>query len=89
MHTNPALAGFFFGVDETPLWVQGMVAGNGLIALALTTFATRRPARVLLGAASGAAWRCARCRVIAQRALRAISALGFWSGSARRRQLLD
>jgi general nucleoside transport system permease protein len=34
----------------TPLWVQGMVAGRGWIALALTTFATRRPARALLGA---------------------------------------
>jgi general nucleoside transport system permease protein len=34
----------------TPLWVEGMVAGKGWIALALTTFATWRPARVLLGA---------------------------------------
>jgi simple sugar transport system permease protein len=34
----------------TPLWVPGMVAGKGWIALALTTFATWRPARVLLGA---------------------------------------
>jgi ABC-type uncharacterized transport system permease subunit len=32
------------------LWVEGMVAGKGWIALALTTFATWRPARVLLGA---------------------------------------
>ena len=31
-------------------WVEGMVAGKGWIALALTTFATWRPARVLLGA---------------------------------------
>jgi ABC-type uncharacterized transport system permease subunit len=30
--------------------VEGMVAGRGWIALALTTFATWRPARVLLGA---------------------------------------
>jgi general nucleoside transport system permease protein len=30
--------------------VEGMVAGKGWIALALTTFATWRPARVLLGA---------------------------------------
>jgi simple sugar transport system permease protein len=29
----------------TPLWVEGMVAGRGWIALALTTFATWRPAR--------------------------------------------
>jgi simple sugar transport system permease protein len=34
----------------TPLWVEGMIAGKGWIALALTTFATWRPARVLLGA---------------------------------------
>ncbi len=33
-----------------PLWVEGMVAGRGWIALALTTFATWRPVRVLLGA---------------------------------------
>ncbi len=32
------------------MWVEGMVAGKGWIALALTTFATWRPARVLLGA---------------------------------------
>ena len=35
---------------STPLWVEGMVAGRGWIALALTTFATWRPARVLFGA---------------------------------------
>ena len=40
-------------------------------------------------AASDVAWRCARCGVIAQGALRAISAIGFWRGSACRRQLLD
>jgi simple sugar transport system permease protein len=34
----------------TPLWVEGMTAGKGWIALALTTFATWRPSRVLLGA---------------------------------------
>jgi simple sugar transport system permease protein len=33
-----------------PLWVEGLVAGRGWIALALTTFATWRPVRVLLGA---------------------------------------
>jgi len=37
-------------VIYTPLWVEGMIAGKGWIALALTTFATWRPARVLLGA---------------------------------------
>jgi simple sugar transport system permease protein len=44
------LAGAYLSVAYTPLWVEGMVAGKGWIALALTTFATWRPARVLLGA---------------------------------------
>ena len=44
------LAGAYLIVIYTPLWVEGMVAGRGWIALALTTFATWRPARVLLGA---------------------------------------
>ena len=64
------LAGAYISVVYTPLWVEGMVAGKGWIALALTTFATWRPARVLLGAylfggvtmlqfhLQGAAWRC-------------------------------
>ncbi len=44
------LAGAFLSVVYTPLWVEGMTAGKGWIALALTTFATWRPARVLAGA---------------------------------------
>ena len=40
--------GAFISTVYTPLWVEGMVAGRGWIALALTTFATWRPARVLL-----------------------------------------
>jgi ABC-type uncharacterized transport system permease subunit len=44
------LAGAYISLIYTPLWVEGMVAGKGWIALALTTFATWRPARVLLGA---------------------------------------
>jgi len=44
------LAGAYISVIYTPLWVEGMVAGKGWIALALTTFANWRPARVLLGA---------------------------------------
>jgi simple sugar transport system permease protein len=44
------LAGAYLAVIYTPLWVEGMVAGKGWIALALTTFGTWRPARVLLGA---------------------------------------
>ena len=44
------LAGAFISVVYTPLWVENMVSGRGWIALALMTFATWRPARVLLGA---------------------------------------
>ena len=44
------LAGAYVSVVYAPLWVEGMIAGKGWIALALTTFATWRPARVLLGA---------------------------------------
>ncbi len=44
------LAGAFMSLVYTPMWVEGMVAGRGWIALALTTFATWRPARVLIGA---------------------------------------
>ena len=44
------LAGAYIATVYTPLWVEGMVAGRGWIALALTTFATWRPVRVLLGA---------------------------------------
>ncbi|WP_372527539.1 ABC transporter permease [Piscinibacter sp.] len=44
------ISGAYISVVYTPLWVEGMVAGKGWIALALTTFATWRPTRVLLGA---------------------------------------
>ncbi len=44
------ISGAYVSVVYTHLWVEGMVAGKGWIALALTTFATWRPARVLLGA---------------------------------------
>jgi simple sugar transport system permease protein len=44
------IAGAYLSVVYTPLWVEGMVAGRGWIALALTVFATWRPARILLGA---------------------------------------
>jgi len=44
------VAGAYVSVIYTPLWVEGMIAGKGWIALALTTFATWRPGRVLLGA---------------------------------------
>jgi simple sugar transport system permease protein len=44
------LAGAYVSTVYAPLWVEGMIAGKGWIALALTTFATWRPARILLGA---------------------------------------
>jgi general nucleoside transport system permease protein len=44
------LAGAYVSIVATPLWVEGMIAGKGWIALALTTFATWRPGRALLGA---------------------------------------
>ena len=44
------LAGAYLSLIYAPLWVEGMTAGKGWIALALTTFATWRPARILLGA---------------------------------------
>jgi simple sugar transport system permease protein len=44
------VAGAYLSVVYTPLWVEGMVAGRGWIALALTVFATWRPLRLLLGA---------------------------------------
>ncbi|HTV22734.1 MAG TPA: ABC transporter permease [Polyangiaceae bacterium] len=44
------LAGAYTSVVYTPLWVEGMIAGKGWIALALTTFATWRPLRALAGA---------------------------------------
>ena len=44
------VAGACIPVVITPLWAEGMVAGRGWIALALTTFATWRPGRVLVGA---------------------------------------
>ena len=40
------LAGAYLSIVYTPLWVEGMVSGKGWIALALTTFATWRPARI-------------------------------------------
>jgi simple sugar transport system permease protein len=44
------LAGAYLSIVYTPLWAEGMVAGRGWIALALTAFATWRPMRVLAGA---------------------------------------
>jgi simple sugar transport system permease protein len=44
------LAGAYMAVAYTPLWVEGMTAGRGWIALALVVFATWQPWRVLAGA---------------------------------------
>ncbi|AKZ27332.1 ABC transporter permease [Ralstonia pseudosolanacearum] len=44
------LAGAYLSLIYTPMWVENMVAGRGWIALALTTFATWRPLRILFGA---------------------------------------
>jgi len=44
------LAGAYLSIVYTHLWVDGMVAGRGWIALALTAFASWRPVRALVGA---------------------------------------
>ena len=44
------LGGAHLSEFYAPMWVEGMVAGRGWIALALVVFATWRPARVMVGA---------------------------------------
>jgi simple sugar transport system permease protein len=44
------IGGAFLSVFYTPMWVEGMVAGRGWIAIALVVFATWRPLRVMVGA---------------------------------------
>jgi simple sugar transport system permease protein len=44
------LAGAYLSLVYTPLWQEGMTAGKGWIALALTTFACWKPLRVAAGA---------------------------------------
>ncbi len=44
------VGGAYLSTVYTPLWVEGMTAGRGWIALALVVFATWRPGRVMLGA---------------------------------------
>jgi ABC-type uncharacterized transport system permease subunit len=44
------LAGAYLALVYTPMWQEGMTAGKGWIALALTTFACWKPWRVLAGA---------------------------------------
>lgn len=44
------LGGAYLSVALTPMWVEGMTAGRGWIALALVVFATWKPRGVMLGA---------------------------------------
>jgi len=44
------LAGGYLSLAYTPLWIEGMTAGRGWIALALVVFASWAPGRVLFGA---------------------------------------
>jgi simple sugar transport system permease protein len=44
------VAGAYLSTALTPMWVEGMSAGRGWIALALVVFATWKPLRVLAGA---------------------------------------
>jgi ABC-type uncharacterized transport system permease subunit len=44
------VAGAYLSLVQTPMWVEGMTAGKGWIALALVVFGTWKPLRVVLGA---------------------------------------
>jgi len=44
------LAGAYLSLALTPMWVEGMTAGRGWIALALVVFATWKPHGVMFGA---------------------------------------
>ena len=44
------LGGAYLSIVQTPLWVEGMTAGRGWIALAIVVFAAWRPGRALIGA---------------------------------------
>ena len=44
------LGGAYLSIIQTPLWVEGMTAGRGWIALAIVVFAAWRPGRALIGA---------------------------------------
>ena len=44
------VAGAYLSLVYAPLWLEGMTAGRGWIALALVVFASWRPGRVMLGA---------------------------------------
>lgn len=44
------IGGAYLSCVMTPLWIEGMTAGRGWIAVALVVFATWKPGRVVLGA---------------------------------------
>jgi ABC-type uncharacterized transport system permease subunit len=44
------IAGAYLSIVQTPMWVEGMTAGKGWIALALVVFGTWKPLRVVGGA---------------------------------------
>ncbi|WP_211460561.1 ABC transporter permease [Collimonas silvisoli] len=44
------VAGAYLSIVQTPMWVEGMTAGKGWIALALVVFGTWKPLRVVCGA---------------------------------------
>jgi simple sugar transport system permease protein len=44
------LGGAYLSIVYTPLWIEGMTAGRGWIAIALTIFALWNPLRAILGA---------------------------------------
>lgn len=44
------IAGAYLSLAQTPMWVEGMSAGKGWIALALVVFGTWKPTRVVIGA---------------------------------------
>lgn len=44
------VAGAYLSIVQTPMWVEGMSAGKGWIALALVVFGTWKPLRVAAGA---------------------------------------
>lgn len=44
------VAGAYLSIVQTPMWVEGMTAGKGWIALALVVFGTWKPLRVAAGA---------------------------------------
>ena len=44
------LGGAYLSIVQTPMWVEGMTAGRGWIALAIVVFAAWRPGRALIGA---------------------------------------